>query len=476
MNKKIILFTAVIMSILINMINPALSEPAEDTQNIEQSSQEQTDNDNTSESKTQTESQIDLSLPAPHAEAVYLADMKSDKVLYERNADEKLYPASTTKIMTAILVLENADLTQTITAQTEAISPITNQHSHMGILIGEELTVEQLLYGMLVYSANDAANVLAVHLGGSIEGFAQMMNDKAKELGANDTHFVNPHGFHDDNHYTTAHDLALMAKYAMQNEKFREIVKTDMYIIEPTNKYKEIRYLSNTNHLVSKRRQANYFYSKAIGIKTGFTDEAGSCLVAAAVDGDTELLSVVMKCKNSSELNGAYSFSESEDLLEYGFENFKYITIAGSNDIVKDSKVYEAKNNVRVALVPQNDVSALLPVNIDIEKEIEPIFALNEDISAPILTGDVLGSVSYEYQGQIVGTANLIAANDVEKDMIKAAIHTVIKIITHPVFIIAVLIILFLYFYNKRRQRINRRKRRSQMEHVSYDTKWQRKK
>ncbi len=467
MNKKTIIFFAVLISLFISMINPVMSEPAESNQSTEQTTTEQPNNGENTES--QQETLIDTSVPAPHAEAVYLTDLKSDKVLYERNSNEKLYPASTTKIMTAILVLENADLTQTVTAQAEAIAPITMQHSHMGILIGEELTVEQLLYGMLVYSANDAANVLAVHIGGSIEGFEQMMNDKAKELGANDTHFVNPHGFHDDNHYTTAHDLAIMAKYAMQIEKFREIVKTDMYVIQPTNKYKEVRYLSNTNHLVSRRRQSNYYYSKAIGIKTGFTDEAASCLVAAAVDGDTELLSVIMKCNNSSGTNGAYSFSESKDLLEYGFENFKYITIANDKDIVKDSKVYEAKKNMRVALVPQYSVSALLPVDIDVKNEITPTFVLNENICAPIAVGDILGTVSYEYQGQVIGTANLIAVNDVEKDMVMASIHLVIKIITHPIFIIAVLLILILYFNIKRRQRINRRRRRIRLEHISVD-------
>ncbi|MDY3928600.1 MAG: D-alanyl-D-alanine carboxypeptidase family protein [Clostridia bacterium] len=468
MNKRAIIFIVVIMSVFMNITKPVLSEPTDNT--VEQTTADQA-SDNVENSDEPAEPEIDLSLPAPHAEAVFLTDLKSDKVLYERNSDERLYPASTTKIMTAILTLENADLTQTVTAQSEAIAPITNKHSHMGILVGEELTVEQLLYGLLVYSANDAANVLAVHIAGSIDTFAQMMNDKAAELGATGTHFVNPHGFHDDNHYTTAHDLAVMAKYAMQNEKFREIVKTDMYIIEPTNKYHETRYLSNTNHLVSRKRQANYFYSKAIGIKTGYTDEAGSCLVAAAEDGDTQLLSVVMKCRNSSLPNSAYSFCESKDLLEYGFENFKYITIASDKDIVKDSKVYEAKKNARVALTPQNDVSSLLPVTIDKEKDIEPVFVLNEKIAAPIAKGDVLGTVSYKYQGEVVGTANLVAANDVEKDMITASIHLVIKIITNPIFIIIAVIILFLYFYTKRKRRINRRKRRSRMTYVKDDNK-----
>ena len=161
--------------------------------------------------------EIDLSVPAPHAGAAILEDMKSGKILYERNATDKMFPASTTKIMTAILVLENASLEDTVTASQEAIEPITNQHSHMGIRVGEEFTVEQLMYGMMVYSANDAANVLAVHVGGSLEAFAQMMNEKAAALGAVNTHFTNPHGFHDENHYLYIIQLTIHLNQILQH-------------------------------------------------------------------------------------------------------------------------------------------------------------------------------------------------------------------------------------------------------------------
>ncbi len=458
MNKNLILSVILSFFILTSNISYTYAQP-EQVQQTEPAGTEQ----------VQQEEVLDDS-PAPHASAALLIDLKSGKVLFNKNESEKMYPASTTKILTGILTLENANLEDVVIAQKDAIEPITNQHSHMGILIGEELTVEQLLYGMLVYSANDAANVLAVHIAGSIEAFAMMMNEKAAELGAKNTHFSNPHGFHSDDHYTTAEDLAAIARYAMQNEKFREIVKTNMYTMEPTNKYHETRYLSNTNHLISNKRRAEYYYKKATGIKTGFTDEAGSCLVASAQDGDTELLSVVMKCQNTTIVaNGAYSFVDSKNLLEYGFDNFKYITIAANGDIVSDSGVYEAKNNIRVALTPENDISGLLPIDIKLE-EVEMQPTLNENISAPINKGDILGTIQCVYKGEIIGSSNLIATNDVKKDYIIAAIHLFIKIITHPVFIVIFLLLIYLNVASKIRQDKKRKQRRSHLSYVNENT------
>lgn len=457
MNKRFILSMILTVFISFTFITSAYCEP--ETSGLDNQSTAEAAEDNS---------------VAPHAKAALLIDMKSDKVLFSKNESEKMYPASTTKILTGIIILENVELDTVVTAQREAIEPITNQHSHMGILIGEELTIEQLLYGMLVYSANDAANVLAVHMAGSIEAFADLMNQKAIELGAKNTHFTNPHGFHDDNHYTTAEDIAAISKYAMQNEKFREIVRTQMYTMEPTNKYKEVRYLSNTNSLVSNRRTYEYYYKKAIGIKTGFTDEAGSCLVSAAVDGDTELLAVVMNCQNTTMVQGgAYSFVDSKNLLEYGFKNFKYITIASTEEILADSGVYEAKNNVRVALTPQDKISALLPKDIKMEEiEIKPL--LNEKISAPIQKGDVLGTVECVYKGEVVGKANLVASNEVKRDYIITVIHIFIKIITNPIVLILLALFIFLMIRGKIVRERKRRKRRTRLEHVSENTTYQR--
>ncbi len=439
MKRKFLVTILLSLNILANILTPVYAEP-----------------------EVQTETS-----PAPHAEAAILVDMKSGKVLYSKNENEKMYPASITKIMTAILTLESGiDFSEVVQAPEEAISPITNKHSHMGILVGENLTIENLIYGMLVYSANDAANVLAVRVGGSLDGFVQMMNDKATELGAVNTHFANAHGFHDDNHYTTASDIAIIARYAMQNETFREIVKTDMYTIEATNKYKETRYLSSTNHLISRRRQANYYYKKAIGIKTGYTDESGYCLASAAVDGDTELLSVVLKCHNITEdESGLYSFMDSKSLLEYGFNNFKYVVIVPTGTVVADSSVYESKKNIRVTLTPKEDIGNILPVDVDMN-EIKGESVINEKIAAPIAKGDELGTITYTYKGEKIGESALIAVNDVEKDYIVASIHLVIKILTHPIFIVFVLLILYLRFTANARRKRRRKNRRNKLKHV----------
>ena len=161
--------------------------------------------------------------------------------------------------------------------------------SNLGILSGEELTVEQLLYGLLVHSANDAANVLAEQVSGSIEAFVELMNTKAAELGMKDTHFVNTHGYHDDNHYTTARDMAKLALYAVQNETFQKIVSTATYDIPPTNKYTKVRNLSNNNALINPMKGQKYLYSPAKGIKTGHTSKAGHCLLSEAEKNDLHL-------------------------------------------------------------------------------------------------------------------------------------------------------------------------------------------
>lgn len=442
MKKKILMTIILSFNIIANIIVPVYAEPEATV--------------------------AEEALPAPHAEAAILTEMKTGKVLYSKNENSRMYPASITKIMTAVLTLESGqDFETVVTATPEAINPITNQHSHMGILVGENLTIENLIYGMLVHSANDAANVLAVTVGGSLDNFVQMMNDKAAELGMTGTHYANAHGFHDDSHYTTAADIALLSRYAMQNEKFREIVKTDIYTIEPTNKYKETRYLSSTNHLISKRRQAGYFYDKAIGIKTGYTDEAGYCLTAAAADGDTELLSVVLNCHSiDPDENGLYSFIDSKNLLEYGFNNFKYITIAKKGAIVADSPVYEAKGSIRVTLTPEKDISNILPSDIDM-KDVKAETALDEKIAAPIKKGDVLGTISYTYKGEEIGKASIVANNDVDKDYIAAVIHTVIKTITNPFVIIILILFFWFLFSSKSKQKKRRKNRRSRMKHIS---------
>lgn len=423
-----------------------------------------------SSSTTVTEKNVETAekedtFPTPHSQAAILIDRKSGDILYEKNINQKLYPASTTKIMTAVLALEKGVLTDSVTATREAIEPITSNHSHMGIKVGETLTLEQLLYGMLVYSANDAANVIAVHIGGSLEGFSAMMNEKALELGLSGTHYQNAHGYHDDNHYTTAKDLSTLARYAMEKEKFQEIVKTVLYRIPANDYYTEERVLSTTNHLISRYRNTKYMYKYAIGIKTGYTEESGSCLVAAATKGDMELISVILKA-DESEDGTLYTFADSARLYEYTFENYKYIKVADIDQVVSDSPVYEARNATRVALLPSQNLEKILPKTTDVN-DISANITLNEKITAPIKKGDVLGSVTYTLSGKTLGTVELVAGNDVKRDYILAIIHFFVNIITSPFFYIPLLIIIWLLISSNRRRRKRRQKRRSQLKYAN---------
>lgn len=401
----------------------------------------------------------DLKAPDIDATAAILTDVKTGRVLYSKNPQKKIYPASTTKIMTGILALEHGNLNDVVTASLAALAPITNEDSHMGILIGEQLTLEQLINGMLIYSANDAANVIATHLAGTPDNFVQQMNEKAQELGAYNTNFANAYGIHDDNHYTTAEDMVIIARYAMQNEKFREIVKTPIYKIAPTEKYPSDRNLPNTNLFLSSYRSADFYDKSVTGVKTGSTNAAGYCLVTTAEKNGTELLAVVFKAPNKSA-----SYEDTKKLLKLGFENYTYTPLAISGNTIQESdKVYEAKDAKRVALTVKEDVYALLPKDIDVTTDLEITTDLPEVIKAPIKKGEALGTITYSYNGSELGTQDLVAANDVERDNIIFLYHIIIKTLTHPLFFIpAILIIVFVLISraNRRKQEALKRKRR----------------
>ena len=407
----------------------------------------------------------DPSLKPPkvsYAQTALLMDMSSGRVLYSKNLDERVYPASTTKMMTGILALEMGNMSDSVTATYDALKSITLDDSHMGILIGENLTMEQLVNGMMVYSANDAANVIAIHLAGSMDAFVDIMNQKAQELGMTGTHFVNPCGSHDDNHYTTTRDLAILAKYAMKNEKFREIVKTPVYKIAPTNKYTTERILSNTNLFLGTSRSTYYYYQPAIGIKTGHTSQAGYCLVSAASHNGIELLSIVMNCKNVDTKEQAYSYIDSKALFEFGFDNYKHKPLVSKGDIVSDFKVYEAKDDMRVALTVENDLSALVPGKEADVSEITKTVDMPEQINAPIKKGDIIGTVTYSYKGVQIGSSNLIATNDVERNEIIHVIHIILNIVTSPFFLIPAILLIFILLISRHNKKKRERQRRIQ--------------
>lgn len=394
--------------------------------------------------------------------AAILVDFKSGDVLFEKNADEKNYPASTTKIMTAILAIENLDYSEVLTASETAID-IDRDGSNMGILAGETFTAEQLLYGLMVHSANDAANVLAEAVGGTISDFVIMMNAKAKELGMTNTNFVNPHGYHHEDHYMSAKDLATLSMYAMKNEKFRVIVATPTYELSPTEKYDEVRHLSSNNMLINPMKGRKYLYSPAKGIKTGHTGDAGYCLSSYAEKDGAAYICVTMKAPIDE--NDNHSFKDTINIFEYGFNNYKMKSISDVGEILATAPVRWAKGGKHAVLTTKTALEVLLPVSFK-EEDLTTNIMLSEKVTAPVKQGDVLGSIEYIYNDKPLGIIDLVATEDIKRSFIKMIFGSFFDFIFSiwvmgPLFAI-IIILLIIRSYNLRKRRKMREMRRKQ--------------
>lgn len=352
-----------------------------------------------------------LSIGSP---SCVLIEANTGKILYEKNANQVRYPASTTKIMTAILVLENCKLTDVATVSHNAIHSIPPDYVMANIKEGEQLTIEQLLNVLLVPSANDAAIVLAEHVSGSVSKFSDLMNEKAKEIGCKNTHFVNPNGIHNKNHVSTSYDLALMAQYAMKNSTFRSIVKKTQYTLPATNKYnKADRTFKTTNDLLIKntsKSKSNYYYPNATGVKTGYTGEAGNCLVSSAKKDGMEVIAVVLGAEFTKD-GLSEKFLDSTSLLDYAFENYSIKTLKEKDSIIQEVEVAGATRetkNLKVAV--KDNIQVLVESPADVTK-LEPEITI-DNLKAPISAGTTVGKVSYTYEGETY-TSELIAKNDV---------------------------------------------------------------
>ena len=354
------------------------------------------------------------------SEAVLIMESSTGKVIYEKNGYEKKYPASTTKILTAILAIEHCNLNETATASEFAINSIPSGYSTANIQIGETLSVKDLLYALMLQSANESAVILAEHISGSQEAFADLMNEKAKEIGCENSHFVNPNGIHNENHYTTAHDLALIANYSMQNETFRDIVKTTSFTLPATSAYpSESRTYTNTNNLIiydNRNRPDNYYYEYATGIKTGYTSAAKNCLVSSATKNGIQYISVVLGSSITYGNSGSIShrYVDTIALFNYAFDNFSFRKLKSTNNTIKTIEIENAKKDSKnLDLLISSDVTALVSID-NKTTNIEPEIKLNEDLKAPISKGDLVGTISYTVEG-LCYTTDLIAGNDVEE-------------------------------------------------------------
>lgn len=350
--------------------------------------------------------------PTVASSAAILVESSTGKILYEKNAYEKMYPASTTKVMTAILILENCDLNEMATVSHNAIYSLPSGYVNANLQKGEEISVKDLMYALMVKSANDAAIVLAEHLDGSVESFADRMNAKAAELGCQNTHFVNPNGIHNENHFSTAYDLYLMASYAMKNETFRKYVSTASYTLPSTNLYPTTdRVCVTTNDMI--RPKSKYYDENVIGVKTGYTTEAKNCLIAASQKDGTELISVILHSGTNAE-GLSERYVDTAALFDYGFENFAFSDVVEKNAIVKNIEIENGNKDTKsLDLVAKDTLSGYLAKDVDLES-LSPEVNLNENLVAPIARGSVLGSATYSINGEKY-TTELLASHDVEK-------------------------------------------------------------
>lgn len=411
--------------------------------------------------------------PVTSAEAAILMEANTGTILYGKNIHQKSYPASTTKILTTLIAAETVSMNDIVTFSNEAVFSIERDSSNMGMDVGETLTMEQCLYGILVYSANETANAVAEHVGGTIDNFVVMMNEKAAELGCTESHFMNPHGLHDDNHYTTPYDFALIAREFFNNDMLCKMSSTVNYVIEPTATQPDHMDLWSKNKLFPGK---SYAYDYLVGSKTGYTTIARNTLVSCAQKDGMKLICVVMKEESPSQ------FEDTIALFDYGFSNFQCLKVSD----------YET------AYTPSN--TDFFTTSSDIFGSSEPIMTLDDNdyivlpntadfsnttstLSYDETEDSSIATINYTYNGVNVGSATIkleksaqttydfdspVVTNtpveEEEESSGKVIFLNVIKVLLVIVglaalFIAGVFLRAFLhnYYFGKRRRRRNRR-------------------
>lgn len=362
--------------------------------------------------------------PQLNSKAAILINADSGQILYSHNENEALPIASTTKILTALIILENADLNANITTSANFTNP---GGSHIAIDHEETLLTKDLLYALLVESANDAAVALAEGEAGSIDAFVEQMNTRAAELGLQNSHFVNPHGLDAEGHLASASDLAIIAAKAMQNPIFREMVKTKRYTIGPTNKKDKARdYLKNRNlFLYDNGDNMNYngqkvpiYDARVDGVKTGYTPQAQNCLVSSFVNHASRYIVVVLGAENKDTLYG-----DSKQLIDYAIDNFSVVRVVTEGEVVTNIKVKNAESS-GLNLVAGKTIERAVPIAAQEEFTIDKDIVLTEEDDSPILMGKKMGEVNYSIGGEIIATVDLLAQRDIdERDLVGELTH-----------------------------------------------------
>jgi len=332
--------------------------------------------------------EVAASVPVINAQAAIVMDANSGRILYSKNADQRKYIASTTKIMTAIVTLENGNLDDVVTISKKAASV---NGSSINLREGEKLKLKELLYGLMLNSGNDAAIAIAEHIGGDVETFVDMMNEKARELNLVNTSFKTPHGLDCEGHYSTANELAQMARYALRNPEFAAICKTVSINITGRSLY-------NTNEMLG-------FYPGADGVKTGYTGQAGRCLVCSATRNGQRLISVVLGCPTRT-----VRAESSRKILDYAFQNYKQYTLIKADDEIKKIPVIKGKEKF-VTLVSNADIT--YPLTEEEYKSLKRIEDTPEYVNAPVNKDVNMGNITFSINGNVIAEVELKTKDDV---------------------------------------------------------------
>ena len=415
---------------------------------------------------TATDAADENGFPQITSTSAIVIDAQSGQIVYEKNAHARQYPASITKILTAYLAIENGDLNSTITMSNDAVWGIDRQSSHIALDVGEQISMSDALYAVMLVSANEAAWAIAEQVSGSLANFVQLMNDTAQSLGCTDTHFTNANGLHDPEHYTTAYDMALITKQALTNETFRSSAAETYHEIPPTNKNSETRYLTQGNRMMLS--SSEYYYSACQGGKTGYTDDAGGTLVVWAEKNDMQLICVTMGAPDN-----VANYKDSIALFDYTFNNYSSTTLLSDYEFDAEQATsaqtflndyYGCENLGTMHLSIDNNQPFLLADNADTEK-LEMIFTPSSDRLEEGYIGTL--KVSYDgsecltlpvsYSGYVNSNDDVAVSEAYENGTIRPALlkekKSYLKFVIAGIVVIGV-VILFIYanVYDKRRQ------------------------
>lgn len=351
-----------------------------------------------------------------HAKTAALYNVENDYFMYTKDADVQVYPASTVKLMSAILIVEalGNELDKEITATKEALSKV--QGNHIRIRRDEVLTVRELLSAMLIGNANDATNILAIEVAGSVEKFVSMMNQKAKEIGAEHTFYMNPTGMHHPSMKTTAADTARIAAYAESYDIIIELTSKELVEIEPTN-LRGKRTIYNKNYYFATNMQYKYIWSVPRGLNAGYTEEGGYCVATSAEKDGLTYIAVVLGAEADDKY--IYSYTEAATMLKWALAEWGYVKLLTTSDMICEMPVRLSGRVDYVTLFPSEDIELFIPLATDLEREVTTVPKLDKEyFTAPVDEGEVGGSIEVVYNGRSLGTYDLVTRNSVSRSNI----------------------------------------------------------